>query len=280
VRKYLEREYGSQQIYQGGLQVYTTLDPAMQEAATRAVRKGLRLLDRKARGFVPSPLSILKGGKFPSRVHLEEWDRPLREGDVVRGVVLASERTLAVVQIGDYRARVGPEDVAWTRRAVSDALPVGAVAPFLIVSLAEEGERKEARLTLEQEPKLEGSLLALDPRTGAVRAMVGGYDFERSKFNRATQAFRQVGSAFKPIVYSAALERAGFTPPPSSSTRPSPFQRPGQDLVAPQLRLQVPGRDPVAPRARAEPEHPRHQDAADRGDPDRHRLRAQAGPDG
>jgi len=212
VRKYLEREYGSQQIYQGGLQVYTTLDPAMQEAATRAVRKGLRLLDRKARGFVPSPLSILKDGKFPSRVHLDEWDLPIREGDVVRGVVMASDRTLAVVQIGDYRARVGPEDVAWTRRSVSDALPTGTVAPFLIVSLTDDGERKEAKVTLEQEPKLEGSLLALDPRTGAVKAMVGGYDFERSKFNRATQAFRQVGSAFKPIVYSAALERAGFTP--------------------------------------------------------------------
>ena len=212
VRKYLEREYGSQQIYQGGLQVHTTLDPVMQEAATRAVRNGLRRLDRKARGFVPTPLSILEEGKFPSRIHLEEWDRPIRQGDVVRGVVLASDRTLAVVQFGDYRARVGPEDVAWTRRAVSDALPVGAVAPFLIVSLTEEGDGKEAKVTLDQEPKLEGALLAMEPRTGAVKAMVGGYDFERSKFNRATQAFRQTGSAFKPIVYSAALERAGYTP--------------------------------------------------------------------
>src|SRR5688572_8878823 len=191
VRKYLEREYGSEQIYQGGLQVHTTLDPVMQEAATRAVRNGLRRLDRKARGFVPTPLSILEEGKFPSRIHLDEWDRPIRQGDVVRGVVLASDRTLAVVQIGEFRARVGPEEVAWTRRAVSDALPRGAVAPFLIVSLTEEGDTREARVTLEQEPKLEGALLALEPRTGAVKAMVGGYDFERSKFNRATQAFRQ-----------------------------------------------------------------------------------------
>ena len=136
-------------------------------------------------------------------------DTPIEQ---VRFVVLDSDRALAVVQIGDYTARVGPEDVAWTRRAVSDALPRGAVAPFLVTSLSEEGSRKEARVTLEQEPRLEGALLALDPRSGAVKAMVGGYDFERSKFNRATQAFRQVGSAFKPIVYSAALERAGFTP--------------------------------------------------------------------
>jgi penicillin-binding protein 1A len=212
VRKYLEREYGSQQIYQGGLQVYTTLDRGMQEAATRALRQGLRNLDRKARGFVPSPVSVLKDGAFPKRIHLDEWDRPIREGDVVRGVVLDSDRALAVVQIGDYRARVTLEDLAWTKRAVSDALPRGTVAPFAIVSLSEEGGRKEARVTLEQEPKLEGALLALEPKSGAVRAMVGGYDFERSKFNRATQAFRQVGSAFKPILYSAALERAGFTP--------------------------------------------------------------------
>ena len=212
VRKYLEREYGSQQIYQGGLQVYTTLDPRMQEAATRALRSGLRRLDRKARGFVPTAVSVLKDGTFPSRIHLDEWDWPIREGDVVRGVVLDSDRAMAVVQIGDWRARVGPEDVAWTKRAVSDALPRGAVAPFLIVSLSEESGHKEARVTLEQEPKVEGALLALEPRNGAVRAMVGGYDFEQSKFNRATQAFRQVGSAFKPIVYSAALERAGYTP--------------------------------------------------------------------
>jgi penicillin-binding protein 1A len=212
VRKYLEREYGSQQIYQGGLQVYTTLDPGMQEAATRAVRKGLRSLDRKARGFVPSTVSVLKDGAFPPRIRLDDWDWPIHQGDVVRGVVLESDRAFALVQIGDYRARVGPEDVAWTKRAVSDALPRGTVAPFLIASLSEDGGRKEARVTLEQEPKVEGALLALDTHSGAVRAMVGGYDFEKSKFNRATQAFRQVGSAFKPILYSAALERAGFTP--------------------------------------------------------------------
>ncbi len=69
-----------------------------------------------------------------------------------------------------------------------------------------------ARLTLEPEPKVEGALLALDVQSGAVRAMVGGYDFERSEFNRATQARRQVGSAFKPIVYAAAIETLGWTP--------------------------------------------------------------------
>jgi penicillin-binding protein 1A len=213
VRKYLEREYGSQRIYQGGLKVYTTLDADMQEAATKALKKGLRRLDRRARGFVPSEATVLKDGVFPDEVRLDEWEWPIRQGDVVRGVVLASDRTSALVQIGDYRARISPAEIAWTqRRNVAEVLPRGAIAPFLIESLKEEGENKEVVVLLEQEPKVEGALLSLDPKTGAVKAMVGGYDFERSKFNRATQAYRQVGSAFKPIIYTAAIEQAGYTP--------------------------------------------------------------------
>jgi penicillin-binding protein 1A len=213
IRKYLEREYGSQRIYQGGLRVHTTLDARLQRAANRAVRKGLRRLDKRARGFVAPTASILRDGEFPARLHLDEWDWPLEKGDVVRGVVLESDRALAVVQIGEYRAGVGLQQLpAGVRRPLSDILPRGTIAPFLIQSLGEEGGRKVAQVSLEQEPRLEGALLALDPRSGAVRAMVGGYDFERSKFNRATQAMRQVGSAFKPIVYAAAIEQAGYTP--------------------------------------------------------------------
>ncbi len=214
VRKYLEREYGSQRIYQGGLRVYTTLDPAAQRAAVKAMRDGLRAIDRRARGFVrPAASAIGKDGLLPEPLHLDEWDWPFKEGDVVRGVVIASDRLSAVVQVGEYKARLLPADVAWTRRAgVSDALPRGAIAPFRIVSLNEAGGRKEARLQLEQEPKVEGALVALDGRTGAVRALVGGYDFATRTFNRATQALRQVGSAFKPIVYAAALETLGYTP--------------------------------------------------------------------
>ena len=211
VRKYLEKEYGSQRIYQGGLRVYTTLDPGMQQAAVRALREGLRRLDRRARGFVKPEASLLADGLLPEPLHLDEWDWPFAAGDVVRGVVIASDGATAVVQIGDYRARLSPADLAWTRRtSVSDVLPRGAVAPFRIVSL--DGERREAKVQLEQEPKVEGALLALDVRSGAVRAMVGGYDFEKSKFNRATQAMRQVGSAFKPVVYAAAIETLGWTP--------------------------------------------------------------------
>ncbi|HET7746703.1 MAG TPA: penicillin-binding transpeptidase domain-containing protein, partial [Vicinamibacteria bacterium] len=213
VRKYLEKEYGSQRIYQGGLRVYTTLDPATQRAANRAMARGLMGLDRRSRGFQPVAASVLKDGRFPARLHLAEWDRPFDVGDVVRGVVLQSDRQIAVVQIGDRWARVGPAEIAWTRKGgVSDVLPIGAVAPFVIESLFEEDGRKMAKVLLGQEPEVQGALIAMDVKSGAVRAMVGGWDFEKSKFNRATQAMRQVGSAFKPIVYAAAIETLGYTP--------------------------------------------------------------------
>jgi len=232
VRKYLEREYGSQRIYQGGLRVRTTLDPPMQEAAVQALRRGLRKLDRRARGYVKPEATVLKDGDFPDPIHLEEWDRPFAEGDVVHGVVLASERSLALVQIGAYRARVGPAELAWPRRvSVAEVLPRGAVAPFLLKSLTDEGGRKEAQVVLEPEPEVEGALLALDVRTGAVRAMVGGYDFERSQFNRATQAMRQVGSAFKPIVYAAAIERLGWTAATVLVDSPISFPNPWNKTV-------------------------------------------------
>jgi penicillin-binding protein 1A len=232
VRKYLEREYGSQRIYQGGLQVYTTLDPRMQREAVRALRAGLRALDRRARGFVPPTTSLLQDGRLPEPLHLDEWDWPFGVGEVVRGVVLASDRFSAVVQVGPRRARVLPADIAWTRRtSLAEVLPRGVVAPFLVESLPGEGEAREAHVRLEQEPKVEGALLALDVRSGAVRAMVGGYDFEKSKFNRATQAMRQVGSAFKPIVYAAAVEKLGWTPATILVDAPLSFPNPWNKTV-------------------------------------------------
>ena len=230
IRKYLEREYGSQRIYQGGLRVYTTLDPAMQKAATEALRTGLRRLDRKARGYVRPEATVLRDGRFPDVVKLDEWDQPIQPNTIVHGVVLNSDRSLAVIQLGDYRAALTARDIAWTRRSnVADALPRGAIVSVLVESLKEEGDRKLAQVQLEQDPKLEGALVAVEPRTGAVRAMVGGYDFDRSKFNRATQAFRQVGSAFKPIIYAAALEKAGYTP--STVVVDSPISFPDNQSV-------------------------------------------------
>jgi penicillin-binding protein 1A len=235
VRKELEREYGSQRIYQGGLKVYTTLDPRLQRAANRAVRDGLRVLDRRARGFVPPTRSALVDGSLPETLALEEWQTPFVAGDVVPGVVVEVGRGGARVRIAGYEALVRPADVAWTGRgSVAAALPLGTVAPFRLKSLSEAGGRRVAQVELEQDPEVEGALLALEVTTGAVRAMVGGFDFERSKFNRATQALRQVGSAFKPIVYAAALERLGYTPATLIVDAPVSFPGAGGEQWNPQ----------------------------------------------
>jgi len=235
VRKELEREYGSQRIYQGGLKVYTTLDPRLQRAANRAVRDGLRVLDRRARGFVPPTRSALVDGSLPETLALEEWQTPFAAGDVVPGVVVEVGRGGARVRIAGYEALVRPTDIAWTGRgSVAAALPLGTVAPFRLKGLSEAGGRRVAQVELEQDPEVEGALLALEVTTGAVRAMVGGFDFERSKFNRATQALRQVGSAFKPIVYAAALERLGYTPATLIVDAPVSFPGAGGEQWNPQ----------------------------------------------
>ena len=227
VRKYLEREYGSQRIYQGGLSVYTTLDPALQQAAMRAVTEGLRALDRRTRGFVRPSETALGRWKDPAAAVLPEWDRPLVVNDVVRGVVLQSDHAGALVRIAHCQARVGLPEIAWTGgKRVDDVLPRGAIAPFRILAKGSEAAPTDVHVMLEQEPEVEAALLALDVRSGAIRAMVGGYDFERSKFNRATQAMRQTGSAFKPIIYTAAIERGAWNPSTIIVDSPISFPNP------------------------------------------------------
>ena len=93
------------------MRVYTTLDATMQKTAVAVLRKGLRTLDKRARGFVKPETTLLKDGLLPDPIHLDEWDQPLVQGDVVHGVVVASDRATAVVQLGDYRARLGPADI-------------------------------------------------------------------------------------------------------------------------------------------------------------------------
>ncbi len=234
MRKQLEREYGSQRIYQGGLHVHTTLDPRLQRAANRAVRDGLLRLDRIARGFVAPTQSVLHGGELPDDIQLDDWGWPIRVGDVVSGVVMASHRDVAVVQIADFRANITRAAIESTSLSrVDQVLPVGAVTLFRVLALPDTSTQQRARIALEQVPEVQGALLALDVRTGGVRAMVGGFDFRRSKFNRATQALRQVGSAFKPILYTAAIERAGWTPITLLDDSPLRFESAGQDDWAP-----------------------------------------------
>jgi penicillin-binding protein 1A len=215
VRKYLERQYGAKALYESGLSITTTLDPALQVAANRAVEFGLRRLD-KDRGYRRPKRNILAEGKTIEGFKDERWLRPLRVGDVVPAIVVgvsagkAPAANSARLTIGRYHADLGRDGFAWTHRTtVTDLFKPGDVIEVQIRKL--DDESATATVTLEQTPVVEGALVAIDNRTGQIKAMVGGWDFGRSKFNRAVQAKRQMGSTFKPIVYTTAIDR-GFTP--------------------------------------------------------------------
>jgi penicillin-binding protein 1A len=213
VRRHLEAKYGARQLYEGGLAVTTTLDVDMQRSANEAVARGLRRLDKR-RGFRPATENVLAGGKTIEEFRHNRWNRPIRVGDVVPAVVAAlgdpAPARSARLNIGRLHADLTREGFAWTGRAAAASLfKIGDLIEVEIVKLDEQAGAAEVRL--EQTPLVEGALVAIENRTGRIKAMVGGWDFNRSKFNRAVQAYRQLGSTFKPIVFTAAIDR-GFTP--------------------------------------------------------------------
>jgi len=207
VRQYLERKYGATRIYRGGLRVHTTLDRATQEAANRAMDKGLRELDKR-QGWRGASGNVLRDTKLSiQEYHADDWIEPFTPGQVTKGVVVEQGRN-PVIRVGRFSASVDPESATWTGKALVEALKVGDIGQFEIVEA--DPNALTMKVKLDQEPLAEGALLALETRTGQIKAMVGGFDFERSKFNRATQARRQPGSAFKAFAAGAAIEE-GYT---------------------------------------------------------------------
>jgi len=204
VRKYLYEKYGREQVLNGGLEVTTTVDSYWQEAANEAVRAGLKVVDRR-RGFRKEAVQFVTD---PETTQLDGWKRYFEAGDSIRGVILGWNGGKALVRIGKVQLDVPESAFAWAGKDIRKLLPRGA-APLFTVKTADDGTPKT--LELDQDPSVEGALMAVDPKTGEIRAMVGGYDFNRSKFNRTTQALRQVGSTMKAFVYGAAFT-AGKTP--------------------------------------------------------------------
>jgi penicillin-binding protein 1A len=210
VRKYIEAKYGAKALYENGLTVRTSLDADLQRAANAAVNRGLRSIARR-RGIWRKPeRNVLTEGHALEGFQHDRWSRPMAAGDIVPALVVAvdaRERTpgSARVRFGKYTAEIGRTAYQWTRRThPADLVRPGDLVEVGITTL---GESSTATVTLEQPPLVEGALVALDNSTGQVLAMVGGFSFARSKFNRATQAHRQLGSTFKPILYTAAIDR-------------------------------------------------------------------------
>ena len=156
----------------------------------------------------------------------------MRDGDVVPAVVRSADAATIEARAASLRIVIDRKGFAWAAKPANQLVTAGDLIEVRLAGT--DAAAHTAGGTLEQPPAIEGAILAIDNRTGQIKAMVGGYSFERSKFNRATQALRQVGSAFKPIVYTAAIDR-GFTPASLIDDAPVSFNAgAGQPPYAPQ----------------------------------------------
>ena len=222
VRRALQAKYGEEGIYQGGMEVRTGLDVALQRIANTAVDVGLRQLDKRQgwRGRIDK----VAAGQTPETWASASWREGVADGGTYDGVVLQTTRGRARIKAGTLDGFIDAEGVAWTGRSDPAALVRrGDIVRVRVLSSKIAGH---AVFALEQEPKVEGALVAIDARTGAVRALVGGSDFRKSEFDRSMQARRQAGSSFKPFVYAAALTK-GMTPSDRVLDAPTVFVEPG-----------------------------------------------------
>lgn len=243
VRRELYDMYGEEQLYGGGLSVRTTLNPVLQRMARKALVDGLVAFDRR-RGWQGPVQKIELGrdwgmslGEVPALSDVDPWRL---------AVVLEVQKDKAVIGLQPPREPSGElqsvrekgiialEDMKWTRaRTVGDKLAVGDVV-YVSPKLDDDGRPVAERWELQQVPEVGGAIVVMDPHTGRVLAMVGGFSYSASEFNRAVQAHRQPGSAFKPIVYATALDN-GYTP--SSIVLDAPIaidQGPGLELWRPE----------------------------------------------
>ncbi|MEK7515965.1 MAG: PBP1A family penicillin-binding protein [Patescibacteria group bacterium] len=228
VRKALKMDFSEDEVWSDGLRVTTTLDAKLVATATDALRDGLRTYDKRHlwRGVLYNVTD--------SRLGLTAWHTPADWGagiptkaedaiGVIRsGIVKSVTSDEAVIRLIDYTATLSREGAAWVKGApkskpreawlkdgdLRELFRSGDVALFKIEAL--DSSVKTALVSLEQDPLIQGAVVVIENATGAVRAMVGGFDYSLSKFDRALQALRQAGSAFKPIVYAAAFESGTF----------------------------------------------------------------------
>jgi penicillin-binding protein 1A len=207
IRLHLEERYGAKAVYDNGLVVKTGLDPELQRAASRALRDGVRRLD-KLRGYRRASRNVLSENASIEAFRHPRWARDPVEDDIVPAIVTEVAAAEFTVRVGRFTGTVGRPGYEWTRRRPADIVRRGDLVEVRVTNLDE----KTAAFSglLEQVPTLQGAVIAIENRTGQILALVGGESFERSQFNRATQALRQVGSLFKPFVYAAALDR-GYT---------------------------------------------------------------------
>jgi len=228
VRQDLEDKYTTR-VAQGGLSVYTTINVEAQKRAYEVVRAGLRRYDR-GRGwrsaYTMIPTSANNAAGPPTAQELANFKHPdwygneYQPGRFLIGLVMKVDRARneATVRFGNYTATVGVADMGWSGRQPAGELKPGYLSEFEIKEVDDKNRR--LKVAVSQVPAVQGAMMTLNAKTGEIVTMVGGYDFySTSKFNNATQAYRQTGSCFKPFVYTAAVEW-GMTPDTTVSGAP------------------------------------------------------------
>ncbi|SDJ14790.1 penicillin-binding protein 1A [Salipiger marinus] len=221
IRRQLTQDFGEGEFFSGGLSVRATLDPEMQVEAARSLRLALEDYDRSRGRWTGTGITIPE-----DRLGSEaDWRAALSEAAVARDVDLRGVwRPAVVLEVGDQQMRLGIEgveateakpsvvprnDIAWMRGSFVDNFERGDVVH--VREMTEDGSGAFLRWSLRQVPEVQGAFMAMDVNTGRVIAMQGGFSYQDSVFNRATQALRQPGSSFKPFVYAAALD-SGYAP--------------------------------------------------------------------
>ncbi len=229
IRRQLSGTFGEDEFFSGGLTIRATVDAELQKEAAKALQEGLESFDRGQGVWVGTRKTI-----DPSQLGTEpEWRAALAAVDIARDI--EGWMPAVVLELGETSARIGiegvaededghfipPEDVTWARKrqadgrlgkkaqVASDLVSVGDVV--FVRAMTKDSDGSFIRWTLRQVPEVEGAFMAMDVDSGRVIAMQGGFSYQHSVFNRATQAQRQPGSSFKPFVYAAALD-SGFTP--------------------------------------------------------------------
>jgi len=247
VRRYLMERYGSQELYRSGLEVHTTLNLTMQRAAFQSLREGLMEYDKRHgyRGPIGHGSASGEESKKPLEAPLSrpQESRSVRVNDILEGTVADLDGKGAWVLTEAGKGFLPLEGLQWAGSAVrkkdpSDPAKTVWIKPKSLEDILSQGDRILVRVvrsvpgssglffSLEQEPEAQGAVICMQPSTGEIKAMVGGFDFEKSEFNRAVQSRRQPGSAFKPLIYAAAIEK-GFSPATIIIDAPIIFDQPG-----------------------------------------------------
>ncbi len=243
VRRYIEKKYGPEILYREGLKIYTCVNIEMQKYAREEIEKGLKALDKR-QGY-RGPLKHLKKEEietFSKELQIEIDETPIAKGNTIESVVIKvdDKNDTTVVRMGNARGVIEIADMDWARKpnpevpfrehAVKHPGRVLKEGDVILVKAKDKNKDSELwSLALEQVPKAEGALLCLEAETGHVKAMIGGRDARETQFNRAIQSRRQPGSAFKPIIYAAAIDME-YTPATTIIDSPIVFKDEEQDL--------------------------------------------------